>query len=48
MRKVSDIGFFVAGLSLAIACAPARAAEPVNIPMTADHWTTLAGTVNFV
>jgi hypothetical protein len=26
----------------------AQAAEPVKIPMTADRWTTLAGTVNFV
>jgi hypothetical protein len=26
----------------------ARAAEPVKIPMTADRWTTMAGTVNFV
>lgn len=26
----------------------ARAAEPVKIPMTADRWTTTAGTVNFV
>ena len=38
----------IAGLSLAIASQPARAAEPVKIPMTADRWTTVAGTVNFV
>ena len=38
----------VAGLSLAIASQPARAAEPVMIPMTGDSWTTVAGTVNFV
>jgi hypothetical protein len=38
----------VAGLSLVIESQPARAAEPVKIPMTADRWTTVAGTVNFV
>jgi hypothetical protein len=38
----------IAGFSLAIASQPARAAEPMKIPMTADRWTTLAGTVNFV
>jgi hypothetical protein len=38
----------VAGLSLAISWQPARAAEPVKIPMTAGGWTTVAGTVNFV
>src|SRR6266568_53082 len=38
------------GLSLfmLIASSPARAAEQVKIPMTADRWTTMAGTVNFI
>jgi len=31
-----------------IASPAARAAEPVKIPMTADRWTTEAGTVNFI
>jgi hypothetical protein len=38
----------IAGLSVAIASQPARATEPVKIPMTAGRWTTVAGTVNFV
>lgn len=38
----------VAGLSLVTASQPAQAAEPGKIPMTADRWTTVAGTVNFV
>jgi hypothetical protein len=45
-QKIAAV--LVAGLSLAIASQPARAAEPVKIPMTADRWTTVAGTVNFV
>ena len=46
VRKIAAL--LIAGLSLAIASQPARAAEPVKIPMTADRWTTVAGTVNFV
>ena len=45
-RKIS--GLLIAGLSLAMASQPARATEPVKIPMTAVRWTTVAGTVNFV
>jgi hypothetical protein len=40
--------FLIAGFSLAVASQPARAAEPMKIPMTADRWNTVAGTVNFV
>jgi hypothetical protein len=39
---------FAAGLSLLIAVPQGRAAEQVKIPMTADQWTTTAGTVNFL
>jgi len=34
--------------ALCLALHPARAGEPVQISMTPDHWTTVAGTVNFV
>jgi hypothetical protein len=39
---------FAVALSLLIAAPQARAAEQVKIPMTADRWTTTAGTVNFL
>jgi hypothetical protein len=38
----------VVSVGVLIACQLARAAEPVMIPMTADRWTTTAGTVNFI
>jgi len=34
--------------ALCLALHPARAGEPVQISMTPDHWTTVAGSVNFV
>ncbi len=37
-RKIAAL--FVGGLSLAITSLPARATEPVKIPMTAGGWTT--------
>jgi hypothetical protein len=39
---------FAVGLFLLAATRLARAVEPVKISMTADHWTTTAGTVNFI
>src|SRR5262249_53999292 len=39
---------FAAGLFLAAASQRARATGPVKIPMTAERWTTVAGTVSFV
>ncbi|MGA2538540.1 MAG: family 16 glycoside hydrolase [Terracidiphilus sp.] len=36
------------GLFMLMASCLAQAAEQVKIPMTADRWTTTAGTVNFV
>ncbi|MFC5863170.1 hypothetical protein ACFPT7_12765 [Acidicapsa dinghuensis] len=37
-----------AGLSLLVLSLSAKAAEPEKVPMTADRWTTAAGTVNFI
>jgi len=45
-QKIASL--LIAGMPLVIASQPARAAEPVKIPMTAGSWKTLAGTVNFV
>jgi hypothetical protein len=39
---------FALGLFLLAATRLARAVEPVKISMTADRWTTTAGTVNFI
>jgi hypothetical protein len=38
----------IVGLSFPAASQLARAGEPVKIPMSADRWTTVTGTVNFV
>ena len=40
--------FCTAALYLAIAAYPVHAAEPEQIPMRADRWTTVLGNVNFV
>ena len=39
--------FFIA-LSFLCASHSVRAAESVKVPMVSDHWTTTAGTVNFI
>jgi hypothetical protein len=39
---------FLAGLALVVAAQPASGGEPQKIPMTAERWTVVAGTVNFV
>jgi hypothetical protein len=46
--RESSAALLAMGLCLLLASQSARAAEPVNIPMTADRWTTTAGTVNFI
>ena len=46
MQRIAAL--FAAGLFLAAASQRARATGPVKIPMTAERWTTVAGTVNFV
>jgi hypothetical protein len=51
LRRSSAPNFAVVGvfcLSISSALCQARAAEQVKIPMTADRWTTTAGTVNFI
>jgi len=46
---VSKFAVFLGfSLSMLVASCLAQAAEQVKIPMTADRWTTTAGTVNFI
>jgi hypothetical protein len=51
LRRISVLNFAAVAvfcLSISSAFCGAQAAEQAKIPMTADRWTTTAGTVNFI